>query len=115
MDLDPHSSLADDEDKSSEISLVRAPVGPFHWTTRWVLDLDPYSSVVRAPGPYQWTTPSVLDLDTYSSVVRAPVGFLKRKLLIPNLNGLLAHIFDIGDLDSTYILELTFRRYACEK
>ena len=92
MDLDPHSSLADDEDKSSEISLVRAPVGPFHWTTRWVLDLDPYSSVVRAP-----------------------VGFLKRKLLIPNLNGLLAHIFDIGDLDSTYILELTFRRYACEK
>jgi hypothetical protein len=108
LDLDPYSSVANEEGKSSEISLVRAPVGPFHWTTPWVLDLDPYSSVVRAPSPFHWTKLWVLDFDPYSSVVRTPVGLLKRKLLILNLNGLLAHIFDIVDLDPKYKPDFTF-------
>ena len=85
LDVDPYSSVVDEENKSSEISLVRAPVGPFHWTTPWVLDLDPYTSVVRALDHFHWTTRWVLDFDLYSSVVKAPVGLLKRKLLILDL------------------------------
>ena len=97
MDLDSYSSIADEEDKSSEIShisLVRAPVG--------LADEEDKS----------------LDI-SHISLVRVAVGLLKRKLLILNLNGLLAHIFDIVDLDPKYKPNFTFankwRIWACEK
>ena len=92
--MDSYSSIADEEDKSSEIShisLVRTPVG--------LADEEDKS----------------LDI----SLVRVAVGLLKRKLLILDLNGLLADIFNIVELDPNYKPDFTFgnesRTWACEK
>ena len=97
LDLDPYSSIVDEEDKSSEISrisLVKAPVG--------LADEEDKS----------------LDI-SHISLVRVAVGLLKRKLLILDLNGLLADIFNIVELDPNYKPDFTFgnesRTWACEK
>ena len=94
-----------------ELSKPGCLTGANHWTTPCLLDLDPYSSIVDEEDKSSYIS--------HISLVRVVVGLLKRKLLILDLNGLLADMFNIVELDPNYKPDFTFRNesrtWACEK